>query len=487
MTSHAIRLSWHKYLFLIITVALVIAVVGLAWLPIEAHEAFVLLAAQHMLDSHDWVIPYFNGDPHLTKPPLSYWLTMITAWLSNGGLVEAWHGRLPSALAGVGIVAVTAWSGRKLFDDGIGLLAGVILATSSGYFYYTHSARPEMLYALCCNLAILAYLYMRDDSLSTCSRIWLTHAIWLAFALATLTKGPHIPAVLLLAFITDHYWRGRSLRQAVVAMHPLTGLLLVAVIVAPWWWLLHHRLGGNGLHGTQLSGSLLTVNPLKLLSPYYLYRPLQLLLPWILFLPCLVHFFRKPEYKPHIRLLILLIVLPALVLSFGPQKRWYYMLPAMLPMSIMLAAGIMTYLRQRPLNGMMPKFIGGFALVSALLFVAAGCSKWPWGIERFEQARVAHAINRHSSSNTQVLNWDVTPEIYAFYSRRSIIRVQDTDDIRTQLSSAPAGNLLLIMQTKDVPQLPTDLHAYVLEHTNGGNSDNVPTALVHISTAPWHR
>ena len=478
------QLSWHKSLILITATALLIAVAGLSWLPIEAHEAFVLLAAQHMLDSRDWVIPYFNGEPHLTKPPLSYWLTMLTAWLSNGGLVEAWHGRLPSALAGVGIVFISAWSGRKLFDDGIGLLSAVILATSSGYFYYTHSARPEVLYAFCCNLAVLAYLYVREDRSTTRARIWLTYAIWLAFALATLTKGPHIPAVLLLAFITDRYWQSRSLRQAVISMRPVTGLILAAIMVAPWWWLLHHRLGGSGLQGTQLSGSLLTVNPLKLLSPYYLYRPLQLLLPWILFLPLLGHIFKKPEYKSQIKLLILLIVFPALVLSFGPQKRWYYMLPAMMPMSILLAAAIMNYLRKQRAESHMRKFVFGFAILSALLFTSAGFSAWPWGAERFDQAQLAQLINRNFTDNTQVINWDVTPEIYAFYSRKTITRVQNTDEIRALLQSGNTSKLLLIMQTKQLAQLPDDLHAQALGQTSGGDSDNVPTTLVSIAPGP---
>lgn len=473
-------MSWRKSLCVIIVAAFAVAVTGIAWLPIEAHEAFVLLAAQHMLDTGNWVIPYFNGEPHLTKPPLNYWLTMLASWLGNDGHVEAWHGRLPSALAGVGMVVATAYAGRKLFDEGIGLLAAIILASCSGYFYYTHSARPEVLYALCCNLAILAYLYIRDDNAASRQRTMCVYGIWLAFALATLTKGPHIPGILLVAFVIDKRWQGNSLKQAILALRPISGLLLTAAITLPWWWMLNHRLGAGGLHGTQLSGSLLTINPVKLLSPYYLYRPLQLLLPWILFLPALALLFRNKAYTGQIKLLILLIVLPALVLSFGPQKRWYYMMPTLLPMSIMLAAAIMTYLRGRPVHSLMLRVIPGFALLTALLFVYAACSKWPWGVERFSQAELALQIDKNFTSQSRVVTWDVTPEIYAFYSGKTIGRVESIEDIRTLLNSGKSEGLLLLMQTKNLTQLPADFSVKPLGHTSGGDGDNVPTTLVSI-------
>lgn len=485
MINFATPLPWRKSLCIIIAIAFAIALTGIAWLPIEAHEAFVLLAAQHMLDSGDWVIPYFNAEPHLTKPPLNYWLTMLVSSIANGGHVEAWHGRLISGVAGVGMVAMAAYSGRKLFDDSIGLLSAAILATCSGYFYYTHSARPEVLYAFWCNLAFMAYLPLRSDAISQQARLLLTYTIWIAFALATLTKGPHVPAILVLAFVIDQYWQGNSIKPAILNLRPLSGLILSLLIVMPWWWLLNHRLGGNGLHGTQLSGSLLTLHVLKLLSPYYLFRPLQLLLPWLLFLPTLIIIFKKAEYKSQIKLLILLIALPALILSFGPQKRWYYMLPALLPMSIMLAAAVMSYIRARPASSFVGKLLPGFALLSVLLFISAGITRWSWGAERFTQAELAQSINTYYGDHTQLVTWEVTPEIYTFYSRKIIGRIYGAEDITAFFNKDSSLNLMLILQTKSLKQLSSDLKAknlqvIVLGQTKGGDSENVPTTLVSI-------
>ncbi|HEU4709871.1 MAG TPA: glycosyltransferase family 39 protein [Methylophilaceae bacterium] len=476
------RLPWNARLLAITALAFAISAVGIAWLPLEAHEAFVLLAAQHMLDSRDWVIPYFNGEPHLTKPPLNYWLTLIIAKACSASQIQAWHGRLVSALSGTGSVFITGWAGKKLFDEKTGLLSALMLATCTGFFYYSHSARPEMLYMLLCNIAVLAYILMRDGDIKPRRQLLLAGTIWLVFALATLTKGPHIPAVLLVAFVLDQYWLKGNIRQAIALLRPLPGLALAILIAAPWWWLLNHRLGGQGTHGTQLSGSLLTINPLHLLSPYYLYRPLQLLLPWVLLLPLLWHAFRKPEYKNQRRLLLLLIVLPALVLSLGPQKRWYYMLPSMMPMCLLLSAGIVAYLSRHPSGGVRLKLLAAFSILCGALFLAAGRSQWAWGPQRFDQAKLAQTLNENLTPDSRILNWNVTPEIFAFYTHRDIIRVHNIDDIRKQLRlKNKAGNLLLIMDTKYMAQLPAELDAKLLGQTPGVKKDNAPITLVSIN------
>ena len=36
-----------------------------------------------MAERADWLVPYFNGEPRLTKPPLSYWATGGAAWIDG--------------------------------------------------------------------------------------------------------------------------------------------------------------------------------------------------------------------------------------------------------------------------------------------------------------------------------------------------------------------------------------------------------------------
>ena len=72
-------------------------------LPLDDHEAFVVQTAQEMRARDDWLVPYFNSQPRLSKPPMNYWLTGFVAYLcGNPGRFEPWFGRLPSLLAGLG-------------------------------------------------------------------------------------------------------------------------------------------------------------------------------------------------------------------------------------------------------------------------------------------------------------------------------------------------------------------------------------------------
>lgn len=465
---------------LVMVVAFWVAFSGLARIPIEAHEAFVLQAAQHMLDSHDWVIPFFNGEPHLTKPPLNYWLTALAAMASGDSVIQPWHGRLPSALAGVALVWLTAQVGRQLFNERIGLLAAAITATCSGFFYYTHTARPEMVYAALCALAIVAYLRARDSGKTA----W-AYTMWFAFALATLCKGPQLPAMLLLAFVIDQYWGGRRSWKQV--LRPLGGVALMLVIAAPWWWLLHHRLGGAGLHGTQLSGTLLQVNPFANLSPYYLYRPLQLLLPWLLLLPAVFALGRADVEKRHFKLLALLVLLPALLLTFGPQKRWYYMLPSLMPMSIVLAAAVTAWIErvamQRPvLARRVWKGLTVAMLLTTTLFVAAGMSQQFWGAGRFSHAQLAQNMKQQAEvyPGAILLTWGITPEVYSYYIGRVVQPVNTAEKIEARLAAEPSGHALLLLQDKYLADIPASLRVEVLGKAQG-DADDEPALLVLLS------
>ena len=96
----------------------------------DSDEAFYAEAAREMLESGDWLTPTFNYEPRFQKPILYYWLTAATFAVTGPGPGAA---RLWSALAGVGLVFVTAGLARRWYDDDTALMAGAIVATGFGY------------------------------------------------------------------------------------------------------------------------------------------------------------------------------------------------------------------------------------------------------------------------------------------------------------------------------------------------------------------
>ena len=105
-----------------------------------------------------WVDPWFNGEPRLKKPPLSYWATALVGRLAGHDPLEPSDGRIPSALAGVGVLALVLWTGRRYYGPGTVLLAGVMLISSVGYFHHTHGARSDMLYSFWSMAGLAAFM-----------------------------------------------------------------------------------------------------------------------------------------------------------------------------------------------------------------------------------------------------------------------------------------------------------------------------------------
>ena len=82
-------------------------------------------------------------------------------------------------------------------DARVGLVAATVLATTSDFFIYSRSARPEMLYTLFCVLQMLGLMIAvrrAEHGLSTARGAALA---WGATVAALLAKGPQHPAVFL--------------------------------------------------------------------------------------------------------------------------------------------------------------------------------------------------------------------------------------------------------------------------------------------------
>jgi 4-amino-4-deoxy-L-arabinose transferase-like glycosyltransferase len=68
-------------------------------------------ATREMIESHQWLLPTNDGVPRLQKPPLLYWLTILSYKIFG---INAAAARLPIALAIVATVALTFLIGKRL-------------------------------------------------------------------------------------------------------------------------------------------------------------------------------------------------------------------------------------------------------------------------------------------------------------------------------------------------------------------------------------
>lgn len=516
------------FLFLI---AFAIASSGNISLPLDAHETFVVQTTQEMHDRNDWITPYFNRQPRLKKPPLNYWLTGVTAWMA-GSLenIQPWHGRFVSVIAAIGLVILTLLIGNKLYNRKIAFFASVMLATSLGYFNYSHDARPDMLYSMFCTAGFTAFIYAWKSGHQSKIIIY-SYLMWVAFALATLTKGPHIPAMFIVASLLFCRYIKLPWKQTLSLIRPVTGFILFTMIAAPWWILVNNTLGGSGLEGTQLGGSLLTVKFSNLFNLYYFYRPLILVVPWVIFIPYAIFSFRRNnEHRPANILMGLLILIPAIILSFGSQERWFYMLPSLVPMIILLAGGI-DYLSENitqqisykwfksifscllilPLCIMIAVFYSDFVaekshlvlfamavivttgsfiwtinykgkslphaftitgLTYAVILIIAGTTQTGWSNDRFENYKLA--IHAHNVINgNSIYTIGVTPDIYVYYTSTDIKIKNNLDDAIRQFRNTPDKYLFIITHENFIHSIPGDIKYTILHKTEARKNKNI--------------
>lgn len=147
----------------------------------EPREAVV---AYTMLEHDDWILPVNNGGEMPYKPPFFHWC-VAAASLLNGGIVNEYTSRLPSALALVAMsVSVFLFFARRR-DTATGLLTALVTFTAFEIYRAGMNCRVDMvLTALMVGAIISLYRWGMDG---------MRRFPWAAILLmscATLTKGP---------------------------------------------------------------------------------------------------------------------------------------------------------------------------------------------------------------------------------------------------------------------------------------------------------
>lgn len=324
--------------------------VGLGAPPMtDSDEAFYAEAAREMVESGDWLTPYYNYEPRFQKPILYYWATAATFAATGPGAGAA---RLWAAFSGIALVFVTAAIARRWYDDDTALLAGAIVATSFGYVALGRMALPDLPLALFVTATIGACLVAVGDRVPR-PRQWLIGAAVMA-ALGFLTKGPLalvLPGVVIVPILAIERRQSRvGLADVAVAA------LVFAAIAAPWYLAMWAQHGSAYLDSFFVGDNLerFATDRFNEPRPWWYYGPVIVggVAPWSPFLllglgaAVRVLTGRGGPGSLETRLAIWAgAPLSLLTLSIGKQPR--YVLPLLPPLALLLAHGIMERGRSR--------------------------------------------------------------------------------------------------------------------------------------------
>src|SRR5580692_367083 len=138
-------------------------------------------AAQHIVDSGNWITCQIDGLRYIEKPPLPYWVVAIS-YKIFGENTFATH--LPNALAMLGLAWMSWIWAKRAWGARAGLYAGLGVLTSIGPFLYTRFIIPESYLSLLLLIALYSLLTSLEDNKP--ARVYWA---WAALALALLIKG----------------------------------------------------------------------------------------------------------------------------------------------------------------------------------------------------------------------------------------------------------------------------------------------------------
>lgn len=313
------------------------------------------------------------GVPYLDKPPLLY--ALMAAAFGLAGPSEA-AARLVSALAALVAVGATAWLGARLAGGRTGLVAGLALLTSLGFFVYGRYVRPEALFVATLALGFTLVLSGVVDE-----RPGRTSAGLAAFGLAALAKDPLglVAPPLAIALAMALAGRLRPLGRWL----PWPGVAVAAVLAFAWWALAEAATPGFAWY-TVVDNHALNVararhfpdEDVPLSAGEFTAVALLGAAPWVLPAGAVVwrlarqRAWREPAEIPWVALALWATGVLALT-ALSPFRLPHYGLPAY-PAIALLAARGWRDLGARPLAGLHAVLFGVLALGCALAWAGDG-------------------------------------------------------------------------------------------------------------------
>jgi len=215
----------HRPLILVLLFALLTAVRVTAPTDfLEGDQEKQVGYVMNILHQGDWLVQYEIDGEVATKPPFYNWCAALLSRLF--GTEAEWVMKLPSLLAGIGLLVCIYLLGCRFFDETAAFYACLACIASHHFSKLFWFARTDMLMAFSVHLAIVLLVYLK--------RGWRKSLlIGLVLAASALTKGPVGPTLFCL-FLLVWGWREGTLRDPAAYRHLIPGAGLFLLLVGAW-------------------------------------------------------------------------------------------------------------------------------------------------------------------------------------------------------------------------------------------------------------
>jgi len=330
--------QWHTA-----DVAFLLLVCAWPWIglfgrePWKADEAYSFGLIWSFVHGKGWLVPMLAGEPFMEKPPLFYWVAALCVQLFGGPIAPHEAARIAIVLFLYVTLGFLAATGKALLGGRRGFIAPILLIGSVGLFDKVHILITDV--ALMAGLSAALFGLVLSERRPNAAGITLGVGTGIAFMSKGLL-GLGIPVATAAALLFFATWRNRRRLQCLAIAAAVAAPLVLAWPIALYFsspelfrdWLWVNNLGrflGFARHGESHA---LWFYPLTLAWLSFPLWPFALAAgraAWI-----------GKEAVDALLLPTVALVVTMGILMVAWQSRAIYALPALLPLSLLAAAGL---------------------------------------------------------------------------------------------------------------------------------------------------
>ena len=249
---------------------------------IDIDETRYVNMSKYMYLTKEYLTPILNFEPFLEKPPLYFWLNVLSFKFFNTQSIFA--SRFATGMVGSFGVLFTYFFAKKILNDKLyGFLSASVLLASAWFLVFTHVAILDlnfMVFSMCAiYCAVLPLFIEKEKNKKIC---WYFGYFFMAVSiLAKGFIGLAVPAMVV--FFT--YLIFGKIKELFKPIYILPGLIIFLIISLPWHILIYKAYGADWINMYILKhhfARLLNSEGLGRKQPFLFYVPILMagLIPW---------------------------------------------------------------------------------------------------------------------------------------------------------------------------------------------------------------
>lgn len=330
-----IRIPQAPWIVLLMCLLLFLPWLGEAWFNSKGEPREALVAVS-ILQQGNWVLPVTFGSDIPYKPPLLAWLIAVFAEIFNGGVVNEYISRLPSATAATALIMAGFMWVRRIRGDRFAMIFSIVTLTCFEVFRAGMACRVDMVLTACMVIPIYMMYRVaeRGDKRHRAQDALYYIGATLLLSCAVLTKGP--VGSLLPCAVIGLYLLARRHRFLPVFVKMLA-VAVAAMVLPSLWYYAAWQHGGDAFMNLAIEeniGRLTgTMSYASHVRPFW-YNFVTLAagcLPWTVaavFAINSIHKYRRRPLTPAGLLSIVAVAAIVIFYCIPASKRSVYLLPA---------------------------------------------------------------------------------------------------------------------------------------------------------------